>query len=157
MADHVHDPDLADEIRGLTVKNGRIDHSAGNHDDTCISMLLAGYFVLFGKNLRLYGIDLTNFFNGEVVDGKIVDPMYKDKQESIAKRIGELRGLVRNTTNGMMKCAYERELKYLESQFDPTVLGEEATIADQVKYIGSPLVDTSINTFTNNFRRFNLL
>ena len=154
MADHVHDSDIADEIRGLTVKNGRIDHSAGGHDDLCFALLLSGYFTLFGKNLHMYGLDSRNFFNGQVVDGKIIDPMYKERQEEIYKRISTLKGMLTTTNSGLIKSAYERELKYLESQLDTSVLDANIATADQVKYI-TPAIEEPVGNYTLNFRRLN--
>lgn len=55
-ADLVRDESLISEIMGLVNKNGRIDHSASGHDDMVISWLLAGWLLMFGKNLSDYGI-----------------------------------------------------------------------------------------------------
>jgi len=156
MADHIHDSDIADELRGLTVKNGRIDHSAGGHDDLCFALLLTGYFTLFGKNLHMYGLDSRNFFSGEVVDGKIIDPLYRERQEKIYKRICTLKGMLTTTNSGIIKSAYERELKYLESQVDMSVLDSNIATADQVKFI-TPTIDEPIGSYTLNFRRLNNL
>lgn len=67
--DKVRDSALASEILSLSVKNGRIDHASGMHDDRVIAWLLAIWFLCFGKNLAFYGIkaalvtatDLTKF------------------------------------------------------------------------------------------------
>lgn len=157
MADHVHDGDLADEIRGLTIRNGRVDHGTGAHDDTCISMLLAGYFILFGKNLRLYGIDTSDFFEGTLVNGKVVDPLYKEKQEEIHKRISTLKGLLLTTTNGIIRAAYERELRYLESQFDPSALEAEINMADKILDSGINNTDSAqhVTEYARTFRQLN--
>lgn len=157
MAEYIHDADLADELRGLTVKNGRVDHSTGGHDDLCIALLLAGYFVLFGKNLQMYGIDSKQFFAGEVVDGKIVDPIHKEKQDKMFKRVGELKGLILRTNNGIIKSAYERELKYLESQLDHSILDMDITVADQVKNVTTVDGVNTVGNFTADFKRLNLL
>ena len=55
--DNVRDKTLSMEINGLVAKNGRIDHSSGNHDDMVISWLLAMWMVMSSKNLSYYGID----------------------------------------------------------------------------------------------------
>ena len=52
----VHDKHLIDEITGLVVKDGRIDHSTGNHDDMVIAWLLCAWFLTMGRNLAHYGI-----------------------------------------------------------------------------------------------------
>lgn len=55
--DKVRDAGLASEICSLSVKNGRIDHGAGNHDDRVISWLLGIWFLSFSRNLSFYGIN----------------------------------------------------------------------------------------------------
>lgn len=53
--DKCYDKPLIDEITGLVSKNGRIDHTAGNHDDLVIAWLLAVWFLTQSKNLQFYG------------------------------------------------------------------------------------------------------
>lgn len=50
------DDTLCTEIAHLVVKNGRIDHASGGHDDMVIAYLLAMWFLLHSKNLDFYGI-----------------------------------------------------------------------------------------------------
>lgn len=53
----VKDPVLIDQINGLVIRNGRIDHDEGKKDDVLISYLLGHWFLTQGKNLNRYGID----------------------------------------------------------------------------------------------------
>lgn len=53
----VHSERLSGELRGLIVKNDRIDHSSSGHDDHVIAWLLAHWLVAQGRNLSHYGID----------------------------------------------------------------------------------------------------
>lgn len=53
----VYDTGLGQEITSLVVKNGRIDHAAGGHDDRVIGWLLAVWMLGFSKNLIHYGIE----------------------------------------------------------------------------------------------------
>jgi hypothetical protein len=99
-------------------------------------------------------LDSRNFYNGQVVDGKIIDPMYKERQEEIYKRISTLKGMLTTTNSGLIKSAYERELKYLESQLDTSVLDANIATADQVKYI-TPAIEEPVGNYTLNFRRLN--
>ena len=41
--------------------------------------------------------------SGQVVDGKIIDPMYKERQEEIYKRISTLKGMLTTTNSGPYK------------------------------------------------------
>lgn len=52
----VHDAGLASEILSLSVKDGRIDHKSGLHDDRVIGWLLAVWMLAFSRNLAFYGI-----------------------------------------------------------------------------------------------------
>ncbi|QCW23177.1 terminase large subunit [Vibrio phage USC-1] len=47
---------LIDELTNLKIKNGRIDHDTGNHDDIVISWLLTYWFIKLGENKNEYGI-----------------------------------------------------------------------------------------------------
>ncbi len=53
----VNDKLLIDQILGLVIKNGRVDHEDGGHDDGCIAWLLAHWLIILGKNLEYYGIN----------------------------------------------------------------------------------------------------
>jgi hypothetical protein len=55
----VNSESLSSEIRGLVVKNDRIDHTASGHDDHVIAWLLAHWLLSHGRNLINYGIDTT--------------------------------------------------------------------------------------------------
>lgn len=55
-ANVVRDKSLIDEIMGLVVKDGRVDHKSSGHDDTIIAWLLGGWLLNFGRNLSQYGI-----------------------------------------------------------------------------------------------------
>jgi hypothetical protein len=52
----IKDRILIEELSSLTNRNGRVDHAASGHDDTCVAWLMAMWFILHGKHLDLYGI-----------------------------------------------------------------------------------------------------
>ena len=133
MANRLFDADLASEIKSLTVRNGRVDHPVGCHDDMCIAWLLTCFFALFGKNHHLYGIPKGSVLKNVNLEGDHVDPQAKIRQLEIRERIGELRGLLLSTSNAMVKTSYERELRHLESQVDDRLIDEVFKSADQVK------------------------
>lgn len=54
--DKVRDAGLSSEILSLSVKDGRIDHKSGLHDDRVIGWLLAVWMLGFSRNLAFYGI-----------------------------------------------------------------------------------------------------
>lgn len=53
----VFDLSLINQILGLVIRNGRVDHAPGEHDDLVIGWLLGQWLLSLGKNLDHYGID----------------------------------------------------------------------------------------------------
>jgi hypothetical protein len=53
----VHDPKTVSQILTLEVRNGRVDHQQGSHDDNVIAWLLSYWIISQGKNLGFYGIN----------------------------------------------------------------------------------------------------
>lgn len=53
----VKDKMTAAQILGLVIRNGRIDHEEGGHDDMCVAWLLGYWFLSNGRNLHFYGLD----------------------------------------------------------------------------------------------------
>lgn len=75
----IYDRALANEITGLTTRNGRIDHKSGQHDDLVISLLLAHWFCTKARNLDYYGIDARRIFaEAKVKKHRDVGEEYKD-------------------------------------------------------------------------------
>lgn len=139
MASRLFDRDLADEIKSLTVRNGRIDHPVGCHDDLCIALLLCGFFAFYGRNHYMYGIPQGEVLKSAAADGRTIDPEEKVRQLAIRNRIGTLKGLLMNTKNSMVKASYERELRILESQVDDGILAENIVSVNQMQNSeGSP-------------------
>lgn len=62
-ASRVYSSMVANELLGLTVRNGRIDHTRGHHDDLVIAMLLAHWFCTEVRNKDYYGIDPRKVFS----------------------------------------------------------------------------------------------
>lgn len=109
----IFDTHIIDEICTLTVKNGRIDHETGGHDDTLISYLIACYFVMYGKNLHMYGIQPHEILkeNEDPND----DPFERDLQNKIKIRIAQIEETLDKNVSPMLKITLENELGYLRS------------------------------------------
>ncbi len=140
MASRLFDVDLATEIKGLVVRNGRVDHPAGCHDDLCVAMLLCGYFAFFGKNHYMYGIPSDEILRNVSASGEQVDAEVKERQLAIRRRVGELRALVASCSNSMVKASYERELRMLEAQVDDSILSDDMINVEQVRRNDTPVV-----------------
>ena len=133
MAEQLHDFDLADEIKMLSIRNGRIDHPPDCHDDLCMAFMFTGYFALFGRNHRMYGINSTVMLSQLQQDGKRLDPATSQQQQYFAQRLRELKALLQQTNNDVLKASYQREIRYLEQQYDPQYDSQELVTATQVQ------------------------
>ena len=71
----IRDIGLIRELLALVVRDGRIDHKAGGHDDRVVSWLLAVWMVMYSRNLNYYDIFAPLY--------KAVD--YKRQEENVAK------------------------------------------------------------------------
>ena len=149
MANRLFDRDLADEIKSLTVRNGRIDHPVGCHDDLCIAMLLCGFFAFYGRNHHMYGIPQGEVLKSAAADGRTIDPEEKVRQLAIRNRIGTLKGLLMNTKNSMVKASYERELRILESQIDDGILDENIVSVNQMQNSEGSPAEIGFNQFNH--------
>jgi len=113
-ADRIFDKSIVDEICGLTVKGGRIDHSAGMNDDTLIAYLIACYFVMFGKNHDLYGISSEDILSSDDVGGS-EDPLERERQKRMRNRIDQLDRILDGTVSPMLRMTFDRERRELKS------------------------------------------
>jgi hypothetical protein len=55
--DKIYDRQIVEQINGLIVRNGRVDHQLDGHDDLVICYLLTHWFLTTAKNLITYGLD----------------------------------------------------------------------------------------------------
>lgn len=152
MGHKLYDADIVDEIKTLTIRNGRVDHALGKHDDTTISFLLTGFFVLFGKNLHMYGIRSEEILKGVNNQGESVDARAREQQKYILQRINTLKSQIVGEDNMMIAQAYKRELRHLESLVDPKLMDITAMNVDQVQQ--QPSMYTSSVDYGTTLRGF---
>lgn len=131
--DKLFDADLIDEIKGLSLRNGRIDHTDQGHDDLVVSYLLACFFVLSGKNHYMYGIDSSEMLSKIDLKGNHVDPFEKQRQIAMIERIKQLENLVESSISDLHKSAFSRELKHLKTMVSPDMVDLSRVSQDQVK------------------------
>lgn len=102
--------ELVNELLALQIKNGRVDHPDGGHDDSVIAWMLATWFILYGKNLDFYGI--SNRKALRKVAGKIEET--ETEHEEMTELIDEIRDLVRELSRERCpysKLAIERQIR----------------------------------------------
>ncbi len=112
------DQTLHDEITQLAIKNGRIDHSEGGHDDLLIAYLLACWFVYFGRHLHLYDLNEKHFLSMVSSDGSKVDADTKRYQDDLRERINDLRLQIQKARVPAVINSLNRELNHLVSMLD---------------------------------------
>lgn len=114
VGDRLNDAALIDEICGISVKNGRVDHSEKGHDDLLIAFLLAAFFILFGANHHLYGISPDEFLCAvNESTGDNVDPELKMQQTKLRGLLDDYRAKLKHTSNPIIRQALEREIQKL--------------------------------------------
>lgn len=132
-ATRVKDSTLINEYCNLTVRNGRVDHKEGRHDDTVISHLLACYLILSGKNVGIYGIPERQVLSSLSAKGDSIDPSVKELQMDLRKRIAELEyKLGDRNLNYILRQSYLRELSTLRPLIDNNVVEATPIAASQV-------------------------
>ncbi len=131
----VKDTSLISEFCNLTVRNGRVDHSSGMHDDTVIAYLLSCYLVFHGKNMNYYGIPDGTVLSELSTTGQKVDSYSRDEQLAIRSRIAELENLLASTSNYHLQQSYARELAQLSPLVTNDFMDSSAPVAvAQVKH-----------------------
>lgn len=77
----VHDLPLIRQIMGLEIRNGRVDHAVGEHDDLCIGWLLSFWLMTKGRNLQFYGIPARNILALNSVNRAENDPATLERKQ----------------------------------------------------------------------------
>ena len=123
-AANMQDKTLVSEIAGLVVKNGRIDHQSSGHDDTVIAYLLGIWFVLFAKNIGMYGIHEHEIME-TTEDGKVESNV---SIVELKRKIKQIKEALSHTTSLMMQTAYTQELTVLTRQLNALTSSSPAEI-----------------------------
>ena len=130
VGDRLNDSALIDEISGITMKNGRVDHTEKGHDDLLIAFLLAAYFILFGANHQLYGISPDEFLcqvNEQTGDN--IDPDLKQQQTRLRVLLQDYKSKLKHSTNPIIKQALEREIQKIVNVIGDAPMEEEKFVS----------------------------
>jgi hypothetical protein len=113
-ADRIHDKQLIQQILGLIIKNGRIDHSSSGHDDMVIAWLIGHWFLNHGRNLSHYGIDSSKVMSERTKYGKELtnsQVLERDQQKVLWGNIEGLNLKLKEAANHMEIMRLEKELE----------------------------------------------
>lgn len=90
----IHDPALIQEIMALTMRNDRVDHPPGGHDDLTIAWLFGQWFLRHAPCLYHYGITGPRFMS-EVTERGTLEPLTSrvelDRRNGIRAEINMLK------------------------------------------------------------------
>lgn len=126
------DNQLVDQILGLEIKNGRVDHAPGEHDDLVIGWLLTIWFLTQGVNLSFYGLD-HRVVLAKAKEREAKDPeAYKEqvRQTQIRNEIEELCDQLTNEKDDYVSMKIEQRIRILERQITEEV--DEVNSVDEL-------------------------
>ena len=136
-AHNVHDKKIIDQLLALTVENGRVDHSAGEHDDGCISWLLSYWLMTKGKNLQYYGISpsMVLSVNQTLKEERTPEKLIESKEQyELRQQITQLSEQLKRTKDPFLTYKLESRLINISKRL---ILkqGERFSIDDLIKEI----------------------
>lgn len=129
----IYEKVIVEEICGLVIRNGRVDHKVSGNDDTLMAYLIGCWFIMYAKNISMYGIDTREILSTDD-DGN----MKEDHTVSeLRDRVDYLEQKLRQPgISIMMRNAFEAELADLK----PTLERMGAKV-DSTKHISVHQVD----------------
>lgn len=117
--DKIHDKNLIHQLLSLSVRNGRVDHRNGGHDDCVIAWLLGHWLINYGINLNHYGIppqQVMSQAKKTVWDQDPYQIQEQRQQERIKEEIDRLYEQLVNETSQIVINRLENELRALSSK-----------------------------------------
>lgn len=117
----VKDKRTIDQILGLIIKNGRVDHAAGEHDDLCISWLLGYWLLTLGKNLHFYGINSRDILSENLVNiqnNKPLDVFDRNEQQYLRSQIENLIEEIKSERDEYIASNLENKLRMLANRLN---------------------------------------
>lgn len=137
----IYDKVLVDEMCGLVTRNGRIDHKQSGNDDTLIAYLIASWFIMYGKNIEMYGIDprevLATTADGDFKDHPGMDELIS-RVEYLEQKLNS------GAVSIMMRNAFECELAEIKPIVE-SQRGDSST--DKISMHQTNASKTPTNTF----------
>jgi len=126
-ADTVADNKLINQLAGLVIKNNRVDHVAGEHDDLVIGWLLAYWMLSKGENMEFYGIPQSRILSN-VAESKIEEQggteavEMKEYQLELKEEIDDIVEQISRTRSHIKAGMLINKLKYLYKDIDTSII-----------------------------------
>ena len=154
----IFDAIIIDEICGLVIKNGRIDHGDDGHDDLLVAYLIASYLIMYGRNHHMYGIRPDEILSSIDEDGESIDPIEKERQDGLKARRAELKKALDGNLSDMIRASFERELNMIEPMIressDPNSVISMHQVKQEAVKAAPPKLNP--NRLVNNLNMFRL-
>lgn len=109
---------ITEQLLALIVKNGRVNHPAGGHDDMVIGWLLANWLITQGTNLTHYGIDVSLLMSNvsKKTDETPQEKQFRETQARLRERMAELMEDLSNEVDDYACLRLEYDLRKLDRQ-----------------------------------------
>jgi len=112
---------LVRQLRGLIIKNGRIDHMDGEHDDMVIGWLLSYWFLIYGENKQEYGFRYDNILKDVINNELMINATDEElevikEQDKIKDQISFYIELIKKESNAIIGIKILNKIKLLESK-----------------------------------------
>lgn len=117
----IKDKELINEFFTLIVKDGRVDHAKGAHDDLVIAYLLAHWLAIKGQNLFHYGIAPGSVLTRARAYESNVSPIERRKiarNAEMREVFDNLLDLLKTTKDHMAVSRIEMQLRRLSQEID---------------------------------------
>jgi len=114
----IFDPTIIDEIKGLTMDSGRVDHSNGNHDDMLVAYLIACWFVMYGRNHNMYGIK-SNEILSDIQENSNLSLEERERIKTFKNKIKSIEETLSGNISQMLRFTLTSELEYLKAMIPP--------------------------------------
>lgn len=113
----VRDKTLYNQLAGLVVKNGRLDHRTGGNDDMVIAWLLGYWLMTKGENLDYYNIDKKMILSAIIKeDSDDLSPQELEDRHFIKSVKVDIQNLLKeleNATNDYHAYTIENKIRHL--------------------------------------------
>ena len=115
-AHNMFDAGLIEQLFGLSLKNNRIDHQLGGHDDIVIATLLTQWFLTKAQHLRSYRIDPLTVLTHVGIPGSGEDVEQEAKDSAIRAEIDILLRSSKGVRSPLLVSRLQRQLHVLTSK-----------------------------------------
>lgn len=114
----VKDEKLAKQILGLVIRNGRVDHEVGKHDDLVIGWLLCHWLLTQATNLQYYGFDLIKIMSDVTDKSSMTEEEieFRQEQKELRDKMAVLCDMLAAERDESISIRLEHEIRRLDQK-----------------------------------------